>query len=85
MELKWLERVRQSTHDGATRTTCGCFVKSYKIVVKSAKKDFHAVSFASVNSRLTQLFRTIWTVTSLLQGKQSDKELAIGCKAFVKY
>lgn len=55
-------------------------MKAYEM----AKKKFYVHSFFTA-SHPALLFRTIKSLMSIRQGKQNDKELAIGCKAFVRY
>lgn len=53
--------------------------------MKTAKKEFHTSSIASASSFPAQLFRKIKSLTSLPQGVQNYKELAIDCEVFVSY
>lgn len=84
-ELRGLEQVWWQTHDRASGTSYRSLMRSYEKSVKTAKKDSYLASIASANMHPAQLFRTIWNLIYLPQGKQNDKELAIGCEAFVKY
>lgn len=85
-KLIQIEQVWHHTHDGPARIPYRTFMRVYEMTLKTSKKVFYATaSIAFVNSQPAQLFKTIQSLTSLLQGKQNINELANGWEAFVNY
>ena len=83
--VRRLERRWRKFRDEMTRSSYRTLMKAYEMATKAAKREFFAAEIASASSRPAQLFRVVWSLTTLQGERQNNSQLELGCEALASF